>query len=483
MRKQFQRIICIAVIALTLSGCQQAPEKDVIVSKNDGTFDATKANSAVETHAPDEVQIVAVDDVFFSTDGSVEFQMKFEETVSMVDMPIVRVEPHPLTVQNAKNVAYALFGDNTFYEVEPSDAPVYSKDEIQKKLLRWAPFGGSDGIAGEFIADVVDKFIIEYTLLLETAPIENPHKPCEWAYKSETYYYYSEAVASTMNTDDDNDQIRAKTTEGDIPYLYTVSTRNKSDFKLNNIYARPYDGSSPATIDYSIFRSELCRTNKPNEETLTELKEKAALLLEQMNLGDWQIDECYVEEVYNNDIAEYIVHINAVPVFRGVAALRRPQLNNLTSNEAYASNYYLTNATFQFSANGDLVYFELYSPVDVKDVVNPNVSMLSMDELIARAEEYFAHSDYYEYGFGNAIDIVDEDLCCTVNVDSVKYGLTRVKVANATDNFYYLPAVSFEGNAVYYGVDSGNTYYSGDESSTLLILNAIDGSVINVTNE
>ena len=177
------------------------------------------------------------------------------------------------------------------------------------------------------------------------------------------------------------------------------------------------------------------------------------------------------------------MHINAVPVFRGVAALRRPQLNNLTSNEAYASNYYLTNATFQFSANGDLVYFELYSPVDVKDVVNPNVSMLSMDELIARAEEYFVHSDYYEYGFGDVIDIVDEDLSCTVNVDSIKYGLTRVKVPNAADSFYYLPAVSFEGNAVYYGVDSGNTYYSGDESNTLLILNAVDGSVINITNE
>lgn len=96
-------------------------------------------------------------------------------------------------------------------------------------------------------------------------------------------------------------------------------------------------------------------------------------MLAQMALGEWIVDECYLETVDFSDTSEYIIHINAVPAFHGVAALRRPQLTSLRSTSAYASNYYLSDVHFAFGGNGDLVDFSLYSPVDVKKTINENV--------------------------------------------------------------------------------------------------------------
>lgn len=49
--------------------------------------------------------------------------------------------------------------------------------------------------------------------------------------------------------------------------------------------------------------------------------------------------------------------MHAVPVFGSVLVMYRMQRDNLSEN--YAPSYYLTEANLQFSANGDLVYFQL----------------------------------------------------------------------------------------------------------------------------
>lgn len=93
-------------------------------------------------------------------------------------------------------------------------------------------------------------------------------------------------------------------------------------------------------------------------------------MLEQMALGSWIVDECYVDTKYYGNAPEYTICVKAVPVLKGIPAMRRPQLTNLKSDEAYVSNYYLTDVEFEFSANGDLVSFWMYSPIDVSKVMN-----------------------------------------------------------------------------------------------------------------
>ena len=64
-----------------------------------------------------------------------------------------------------------------------------------------------------------------------------------------------------MDTSGDNDEIQATVKVGEIPYLFWVSTRNRSDFKISNLFAYPDHRDSPA--DYYIFRQMLCQTENP----------------------------------------------------------------------------------------------------------------------------------------------------------------------------------------------------------------------------
>lgn len=105
-----------------------------------------------------------------------------------------------------------------------------------------------------------------------------------------------------------------------------------------------------------------------------------------MQMGDWKIDEYYLE---STEMDEFIIHINAVPQLCGVSALRIPQLGNLKSEEVFSSNYYLTNASFEFSPAGDLLYFELQSPVDISTIVNNNVAILDFPHCLNMQSKHY----------------------------------------------------------------------------------------------
>lgn len=177
------------------------------------------------------------------------------------------------------------------------------------------------------------------------------------------------------------------------------------------------------------------------------------------------------------------IDIRAVPVFEQTAALRRAQLGNLKSEATYASNYYFTDAEFQLSADGKLVYFNMNAPVDVRSVINSNVQVLSLEKLLELAKKHFSLSDYYEYDTIGLAEQIEEEVGCKVDISAVDYGLTRVKVPNTDESYYYVPAILFWGTTELYGKETGNIYYAGDrEGIPLLILNAVDGTVINATN-
>ena len=247
------------------------------------------------------------------------------------------------------------------------------------------------------------------------------------------------------------------------------------------MFAYPYDVLGATSVDTPYFQSMLCQTDAPTGKDIDNLKEKAKSILQQISLGEWQVDQCFVEES-GTEKREYIVHINAVPVFEDVPAVRRPQFNNLKSKEAFASNYYLSDASFQFSVNGDLIYFSMISPVDVQTIINPNVQTLSFERIQEQVQNILTLTDIYEYDTLYLAQNADEKLICNVKLSNVKYGLARVKVANTDERYYYIPAYSFYGYVELYGKSSGDIYYESDEE-TLLVLNAVDGSIIQLKNE
>lgn len=504
MKAIFLNLFIGLAVGFLLCGCQKSPNTQSVISKNDGSFDiniiqsATQENTNPSTQTGDHEGINRTETSetipnnifqykaqFPSTDGTVLFSMDIHEEFTDVPMPVVEVVPHQLTEADAKRVAETLLGSGDYYEADPMFAETLCKEEIQTKIDRWLAYEGSAGIDRDVFLNARNKFIEQYTLMMESAPEENTDPLCQWTYKKATYYVEAPEDAAKMNTSNDNDEIVARITVNGVPYRYSVSKRDASDFKLNNIYVEINDGNSPWSADYYIFRNQLCATEKPGQDDIDAAVKKASDTLDQMQLGEWFIDEYYVE-TFDREPSEHTIIVSAVPIFENVPVLRRPQLTNLKSKETYASNYYLSNVKFTFNFSGDLVAFEMYSPVDVTSIINANVQTLSFDELIERSKNHLALCDYYEYDYLGCLYSGIEDYNCYVNVTEVKYGLTRVKVPNTDESYYYVPSMIFWGSVQFEGKESGEVYDMEaelGEINPLLILNAIDGSVINATNE
>lgn len=469
-------VIIFAMTALPLCACQASPEKSPVVSKNDGSFDANAAVSASESREPDATRPVSYSDTFTSTDGSVEFTLNIDTNITDAAMPVVEVAPHSLTGEDVRRTAQALFGDAICYEARQGTDETLSQKEIQEKINRWTRYASADairllyGTERESTLELVKSFVGEYTKRLETAPGEDTRQPCPWEFREESYYVSNPEDYAGYRQ---NDDIEAYVEVDGIPYNFSASKRNESDYKLNMMMAYPHDGTSPDGMDSRIFRANLCRTPKPTEAQMDAIRDKAERILSKMDLGQWQIDGCTVECQWFGDIPEYTVRVSAVPVFCGIPATRHPQLWNLKGDDAFASNYYFTDCNFIFSADGRLVRYELQSPVDITSVVNENTAVLPLDELMELAKQSLMLTDANTYGqmfLGMEFD-------CQVEVNTLDYGLNRVKVPNTVERYYYVPGITLYGTVTL--VDgAGDPFYVFEEPVRLVSLNAVDGTRI-----
>ena len=485
MNKKVLLLATISIICFLLCSCQSNPVKQTVISKNGGI---NKHN----TQASDEKQtdnLPATEDVFFSSDGTVEFHFTVEGELIPSDLPIYEVVPHYLTGEDVKRSAEALFGDVEFQEAPPEFDTVYTKNEIRDRIARWAPYTSEEAVYELFgeerdTSEIVKSFITDYSKKLESAPNEKEEIPCQWTFKKESYYYDAAEKVATMDTSKDDDMIQATVAVNDIKYAFQAKTRNKKDYKLNYISAFLDDGISPDGIDKRIFRAKLCRTPKPTEEQMVLAQRKAEKILEEIDLGKWKIDQCNLQTDYIGDTPEYTIYISAVPAFDGIAAARYPQLEAYgAKNDSYASNYFLSDVYFEFSANGDLLRFRMYSPIELYNVTENSLPVLGYSELVEIAKKQLSLSDYYQYDRDLIIDYIDEGINCTVDICEWEYNISRVKVPNTDDHYYYIPSLRFKGNIQMSGKQTGDVYYATDTPETLLTLNAMDGSIINTTTQ
>ena len=492
IRKSLVVVAALGAILL-LGGCQKSPDKEVIVNKNDESFASNVAASTGETNPSIESYQTPFFDSFASTDESVHFSIAVDQSFQTSNTPIVQVSSHFLTEEDAKRVATAFFPDATFFEAEPPQAEKLSKSEIQEKINRWAEYvntGSLKTLYGDMYSDMalndisntIKNFVENYTIMYETAPTENCHTLCEWKMHKTLEYLLSPEELIDVDISNSNDEISAQFIADNIPYYFTAATRNNSDFKVNMISIYVYAGMGPANLDENIFHAQLTRTAEPTQSQIDMVKSKAEQMLSEMDLGEWQIDECFVETKACGEATEYTILVNAVPSLGNVQTLRRPQLTRLKNKDGYAPEQYYTDANFAFSADGRLISFNLYTPIETQKVVNDNAEVMDMAALVERAKEHLCLTDSYAYGFGDFLPFIEEDVQCNVTISELIYGLSRIKVQNEEDVYYYVPSMLLKGDVEYVGKESGSIFYSSTETEDILYINAIDGTIINQTN-
>lgn len=489
-----KRALCYLVAAINLvtllCGCQAPPERDVIISKqsvNEPALLATVPSDSAGDAYQEQVQEINYTDTFSSSDGSVEFTLDIHGETLVLSPLVVQVEPHTLTSEDARRVAETLFPDAIFYEAEPERSSIYSKDEIQEKLNRWAPYSSASSLeelygkeSNDDIVEVVKSFIEQYTFMYESAPTTNPHTPCTWTMRKASEYLLPAEELAGVDLSNDSNEISVQFKSGGIPYLLTTTSRDKSDFKVNMIACSIYDGLCPVNLDERIFSARLCRTEEPTQAQLDAAKQKAESILEAFNLGQWQVDECfYTSESYGNQ-TEYHITVNAVPAFDGVLTLRRPQLTGLRNENGYSSRQYYSDVQFVFAPTGELISFTLTTPLEIQGMSAQD--SLKAEQLITRAQEVMTLTDATAYGLGDLVQFIPEEALCKVTVSEIRSGLSRIKVPEQDNSYYYVPSIAFYGTAENLGVQTGKTYYYSEKTELLFLLNSLDGSMINDTN-
>ncbi|MBQ7801137.1 MAG: hypothetical protein IJ375_02295 [Oscillospiraceae bacterium] len=428
-------------------------------------------------------------ETFGSADGTIEFTMNIDEEVSGEFMPVLEVAPHQITPEEAKRVAYALFGDTEYYEAEAAREENYSKSEIRQRLDRWSQYTTVEAVQelygswateekAQDVVEIVESFIQEYEELYETAPEDGTHIPCKWEFQSEAFYMLSADELADTDPGEWNSNIAAMISVDGIPFWFCASNRDKEDFKVNTLSACISTGITPNGIDEEIFRARLLRTQEPIQEQLDAAKAKAEKMLADMDMGTWLIDGCYVDTwQVSEDVTEYSIHVTAVPVLNGVPAVRVPQFYALRDAEdPTVSNYYYADVEFDFAPNGQLIDFTMYSPIEIVDSVEYD-GVLSMDQLLEKAKDALTASNYGDYSYIPMVYSGTDELGCRVDVTGLDYNLTRVNKPGFTDRFYYVPGITLTGDVEYYEKGSSKVIETF-EKETLLILNGTDGTVI-----
>lgn len=422
---------------------------------------------------------------FVSNDGTIEFYLNIDDEVIGEAIPEVRVVPHFFTGEEAKHVATVLFGDAQFYEEEPFETVVFSKGEIQQKLDRWKKYDSEEGLRilfpnkidePTYISDaleVVDKFISDYETKYTDAPTEIVHTPCRWELRNSIEYMFPEEEWGNYDSSDNNQEVYVRAISNGTHYTFGASWRNNETFRVNNIHAVLGGDISPYNIDQEIQDAELCRTAEPTEEQLVSAKAKAENWLAQMQLGTWQVDECYVESFADGEFTEYRICVNAVPVFYGVPAMRREQTGSLRGRGDGKTYYYYTDVNFEFAPNGELLHFHMYSPVDIVDSSYVD-NTLSIDELMEIAKEKLIASHASDYGI---LPALSNEIGCRITVRDVDYSLTRMTDEDTREPFVYALGASLSGNVEFYNMITGQII-DVEENRVLLVLDAINGDIV-----
>lgn len=423
---------------------------------------------------------------FTSNDGTVEFNIMAPLPEEFTDVSILEAEPHYLAEEDVHRAARAIFGEDAYFTEKAPLLSQYNETEEQLRsaIDRMAPYTGveaweeligTEPISGESCeerAQMTALLLEEYQSKLDNFRNDYPEEPCLFAWRNSSYYINGYAQGDVC------DSIEAYVEMDGISYDFTASTWNTDKFKLNNIYVFPEWQAGYSELDERILYRDHCRDN-PSAQQIAEAAEKTAKMLEKMELGQWQIDETYVEviEYHHPDHSEYVIHVNAVPIIEGVAELRREQHSNINTASADKpeDNYYLTQSEFEFAPDGVLLQATIYSPMEVEKVSQTNM-VHNTDGLMDIAEEILKGTNMDGYGL-NVTEMGYEGVKCTVEIRDIRSGMARQRLRGTDATYQYFPALALYGN-VTYEFANGDKLDMNEESWNLLTINALYGSVI-----
>lgn len=452
MKKKTKVIVlamCLLSI-LSLPGCQENPESDIVVNKNEGNLEnAIKKekrnanNDEYEKDIPESYSdhfLTDIDDIPVVTEAKVEFVEN--------PLPVVRVRPHVITVEEAKLWSDVLFEGKTAYEPE-----VLTKAEIEERILTLKEKtgnqetliteGGSEKKA-ESLKEYYDKLIESYEQEYKSAPENSEKAECRWKFHS--YDYYQEN-ASMWEESEEFESLKKtellKAVTDDLnghSAIIDVTNRDENDFKMHMLWFYYTDQEEMTDIAYK----EL------SEEKAIELGNQTLQKLELEGWSLWDIQDTSMEEV-NSFVLYY------TPVFEEVKTILGPDIS-VKSEDLYAANFYYPKIELHIY-NGIIMSVEMTSPLDVVKIENSDVVTIDFDK-IYKAFQSQMKTKTNRDTFIDPADPAADEYSLELKVTDITQGLFRIKEKNNEEEFLMVPAWTFSGDVIVNGGNWGKTEFA-----------------------
>ncbi len=544
MKRRIISAILLVGLLFSLSACQPAPEKEVVVSKNDGAFEqaiTTDAgeNGGVSTQtekddphnsAAAESTTVSYTDSFTSTDGKITYTINAQVDVPTVNMPIVQVRPMVINGPKARQITHALFGHAPVYEKTNEK----SKSEWEDLIISISNWTSDEAIRqayGENLSQedlesiranrqsILDSYKAAYEQAREVVPKEE----CQFRfYRENTRYSFDGAGAYANEPSYYEDipygrgyELQAVAELDGLRYHVWFNNREADDFRNHSVHVFIEETGNAVVMNEYKRSVGLLSETPPTAEQIAEAERKTKEMLSAMGIGDWQVT-AYEQHIDNSSDLEdpdntldthkdYRIGVRCLPVYEGVVVTKQQWLGNIKSKDEYASNYYYEDLNFLFSNDGRLLSLEYYGPLELVQVVNANVPVMSMDEIRQRVREQLSLSDLdslWEYNRPGVIEswftgssisaeaLAEQKAFFTAvraefNITSVEIGLARTRIKDNKTDFYLVPSVTLRGaesvlNAQ--GEDLAIGVMAETHEVTVLGLNLVDGTVLLLQN-
>lgn len=537
MRRKIISAILLVGLLFSLAACQPAPEKEVVVSKNDGAFEqaiTTDAgeNGGVSTQAENgdapnsaaaESTAFSYTDSFTSTDGKITYNINAQVDVPTVNMPIVQVRPMVINGPKARQIVQALFGDAPIYEKtneksksEWEDLIISISNWTSDEAIRQAHGDNLSQDEIESIRASRQSILDSYKAAYEQAREVVPKDECQFRfYREFTRYSFDGAGAYADEPSYYEDipygqgyELQAVAELDGLRYHIWFHNREADDFRNHSVSVFIEETDGPDVMNEYKRSVGLLSEEAPTAEQIVAAEQKARKMLSAMGIGDWQVKG----KEQHNDFTEsedahkdYFISVQCLPVYEGVVVTRQQGLSNIKSTNEYASNYYYEELNFQFSNDGRLLSFHYTGPLELVQVVNANVPVMSMDEIRQRVREQLSLGDLdslWEYNRPGVIEswftgssisaeaLAEQKAFFTAvsaefNITSVKIGLARTRMKDNKTDFYLVPSVTLRGtesvlNAQ--GEDLAIGIMPETQEVTVLGLNLVDGTVLLLQN-
>ena len=455
--KRGKSLLCVCAAIFLMTACQPSPEGDIVVNKNEGVLEsAIKDSSSQEvSEAPDTYQ-----DEFTNDAGDVTVQI--DAQVSSLDnaMPVIRVMPHEITGEEVKTWAEVLFDGQEAYEPNHT----LTKSEIEAEILRYKQMAtdkdrlieeyGSESQAQSMIDDYNRK-IADYESMYDTAPETSQRKLSDWAFHPYDYY---DAEASVNEGQADYDSLKEtdllQTVSEDRMLMLSAANRTASDYVMHHMM---------------FYRLEEGLEEIPYKNvTIEESGQIAEHLIEDLGLGNENWTLAYSADLSAEDeaVRQRFVY---TPAYFDIPVIYGPTVD-VKSEELYAANYQYTSLEINLY-NGMIDSVWLFSPVDILNIENEDVAVISFEEACDRFKT-LAQTSYTADQWIDPEDPTFDDVQARIETTQIRQGLFRIKEKDNSGEFLIVPVWAFESNIYLNDIEW---------SSDICLINAVDGSVIDAS--